>query len=50
MKREGAFVPERGNAVWITLNPRAGNEKAWASSRANLPAFVLSRMRSSRWS
>ena len=31
------YVPERGDAVWITLNPQAGHEQA-----GRRPAFVLS--------
>lgn len=40
-KRSGevpdAYVPERGDAVWITLNPQAGHEQA-----GRRPAVVLS--------
>ena len=32
-----AYVPERGDAVWITLNPQAGHEQA-----GRRPAVVLS--------
>ncbi len=32
-----AHVPERGDAVWITLNPQAGHEQA-----GRRPAVVLS--------
>lgn len=32
-----AYVPERGDAVWITLNPQAGHEQA-----GRRPALVLS--------
>ena len=32
-----AYLPERGNAVWITLNPQAGHEQA-----GRRPAMVLS--------
>ena len=32
-----AYVPERGHAVWITLNPQAGHEQA-----GRQPAVVLS--------
>ncbi len=32
-----AFVPERGDAIWITLNPQAGHEQA-----GRRPAVVLS--------
>ncbi len=31
------YVPERGDAVWLTLNPRAGHEQA-----GRRPALVLS--------
>jgi mRNA interferase MazF len=31
------FVPDRGDAIWITLNPQAGHEQA-----ARRPAVVLS--------
>ena len=31
------YVPERGDAVWITLNPKAGHEQA-----GRRPAIVLS--------
>ena len=31
------FIPERGDAVWITLNPQAGHEQA-----GRRPAVVLS--------
>ncbi len=37
MKRKGAYVPERGDAVWITLDPQAGHEQA-----GRRPALVLS--------
>ena len=36
MKRKG-YVPERGDVVWITLDPRAGHEQA-----GRRPALVLS--------
>lgn len=36
MRRE-EYVPERGDAVWITLNPQAGHEQA-----GRRPALVLS--------
>lgn len=26
--KEKAYVPERGDAIWITLNPQAGHEQA----------------------
>ena len=32
-----AYVPERGDAVWISLNPQAGHEQA-----GRRPALVLS--------
>lgn len=32
-----AYVPERGDAVWITFNPQAGHEQA-----GRRPALVLS--------
>ena len=32
-----AYVPERGDAVWITLNPQAGHEQA-----GRRPAVILS--------
>ncbi len=32
-----AYIPERGDVVWITLNPRAGHEQA-----GRRPAVVLS--------
>ena len=37
MKRKGGYVPERGDAVWITLDPQAGHEQA-----GRRPALVLS--------
>ena len=36
MKRE-AYVPERGDAIWITLTPQVGHEQA-----GRRPALVLS--------
>ncbi len=33
----GGYVPDRGDAVWITLNPQAGHEQA-----GRRPAFVIS--------
>lgn len=36
MKRQ-TYVPERGDVVWITLNPQAGHEQA-----GRRPAMVLS--------
>ena len=37
MSRKKAYVPERGDAVWITLDPQAGHEQA-----GRRPALVLS--------
>ena len=37
MRRKGAYVPERGDAVWITLDPQAGHEQA-----GRRPALVIS--------
>ena len=37
MKRRKSYVPERGDAVWITLDPQAGHEQA-----GRRPALVLS--------
>ena len=37
MKRKGGYVPERGDAVWISLDPQAGHEQA-----GRRPALVLS--------
>lgn len=37
MSRKGAYIPERGDAVWITLDPQAGHEQA-----GRRPALVLS--------
>jgi mRNA interferase MazF len=37
VKRKGSYVPERGDAVWITLDPQAGHELA-----GRRPAVVLS--------
>ena len=34
---KGEYVPERGDAVWITLDPQAGHEQA-----GRRPALVLS--------
>ena len=34
---KGRYVPERGDAVWITLDPQAGHEQA-----GRRPALVLS--------
>lgn len=37
MVRRKAFVPERGNAIWISLNPQSGHEQS-----GRRPALVLS--------
>ncbi len=37
MKLKGEYVPERGDAVWITIDPQAGHEQA-----ERRPALVLS--------
>jgi len=37
VSRKGAYIPERGDAVWITLDPHAGHEQA-----GRRPALVLS--------
>ena len=37
MSRKGPYIPERGDAVWITLDPQAGHEQA-----GRRPALVLS--------
>lgn len=37
MRRKGAYTPERGDAVWITLDPQAGHEQA-----GRRPALVRS--------
>jgi mRNA interferase MazF len=37
VSRKTAYVPERGDAVWITLDPQAGHEQA-----GRRPALVLS--------
>ena len=37
MVRRIAYIPERGDVVWITLNPQAGHEQA-----GRRPAVVLS--------
>lgn len=37
MRPKGEYVPERGDVVWITLNPQAGHEQA-----GRRPALVLS--------
>jgi mRNA interferase MazF len=37
VERKGAYVPARGDAVWIALDPQAGHEQA-----GRRPALVLS--------
>lgn len=37
MVEEHEYIPERGDVVWITLNPQAGHEQA-----GRRPAVVLS--------
>ena len=37
MRRKPSYVPERGDVVWITLDPQAGHEQA-----GRRPALVLS--------
>jgi mRNA interferase MazF len=37
VKRKHPYVPERGEVIWITLDPRAGHEQA-----GRRPALVLS--------
>jgi len=37
VKRKRGYVPERGDAVWITLDPQSGHEQA-----GRRPALVLS--------
>src|SRR5438132_4378211 len=37
VKRKIEYVPERGDAVWVTLDPQAGHEQA-----GRRPALVLS--------
>lgn len=37
MRRKSAYIPDRGDAVWITLDPQAGHEQA-----GRRPALVLS--------
>jgi mRNA interferase MazF len=37
VKRKAEYVPDRGHAVWITLDPQAGHEQA-----GRRPALVLS--------
>jgi mRNA interferase MazF len=37
VKRGGTYIPGRGDAIWITLDPQAGHEQA-----GRRPAVVLS--------
>jgi mRNA interferase MazF len=37
VKRKAGYVPDRGDAIWITLDPQAGHEKT-----GRRPALVLS--------
>ncbi|MEX2092575.1 MAG: endoribonuclease MazF [Pirellulales bacterium] len=37
MKRSSRYVPERGDVVWISMDPQAGHEQA-----GHRPALVLS--------
>jgi mRNA interferase MazF len=37
MVTSGTYIPQRGDAIWITLNPQAGRERA-----GRRPAVVLS--------
>jgi mRNA interferase MazF len=37
VKRKGAYTPERGDAIWVTLDAQAGHEQA-----GRRPALVLS--------
>src|SRR5215813_14686908 len=37
VSRKRGYVPERGDAVWVTLDPQAGHEQA-----GRRPALVLS--------
>ena len=37
MKRKASYVPRRGDAIWITLDPQTGHEQA-----GRRPALVLS--------
>lgn len=37
MKRTPSYIPQRGDAVWITLDPQAGHEQA-----GRRPALVVS--------
>ena len=39
MVMPAAYIPDRGDAVWITLDPQAGHEQA-----GRRPALVLSPM------
>lgn len=36
-RKPGQYIPSRGDAIWITLNPQAGHEQA-----GRRPAVVLS--------
>jgi mRNA interferase MazF len=37
-----AYVPERGDIVWISLNPQAGREQAGHEQAGRRPAVVVS--------
>ncbi len=37
VKKDRGYIPERGDAIWITLDPRAGHEQV-----GRRPAVVLS--------
>ncbi len=37
VKKDSDYIPERGDAIWITLDPQAGHEQA-----GRRPAVVLS--------
>ncbi|MCF7811835.1 endoribonuclease MazF [bacterium] len=37
MKKDRGYIPERGDAIWITLDPQAGHEQS-----GRRPAVVLS--------
>lgn len=37
----GAYVPERGDLIWITLNPQAGHEQAGRRPALVRPASAL---------
>src|SRR5438093_12343161 len=37
VRRKSEYIPDRGDAVWITLDPQAGHEQA-----GRRPALVLS--------